>query len=151
MASRVFATLLTWLAEKTSPVFVVATANQIEHLPPELLRKGRFDELFFVDLPAAGERAEILAVHLAARGRDPGAFELIRHARAAEGFSGAELEQAIVSGLFRAFRLKRDLLDEDIEAALAETVPLARTLSEAIERLRRWAEGRARPAASAAD
>jgi SpoVK/Ycf46/Vps4 family AAA+-type ATPase len=101
--ARVFGTLLTWLSEKTSPVFVVATANDISHLPPELLRKGRLDEIFFVDLPGEPEREDILKIHLTKRGRDPEAFDTAALAAACEEFSGAEIEEAIVSGLYDAF------------------------------------------------
>src|SRR5512133_1762563 len=103
VTARVMGTLLTWLQEKTAPVFVVATANRIELLPPELLRKGRFDEIFFIDLPALAERREILEIHVRKRGRDPAAYDLDLLARRTEGFSGSELEQAVVSGLYDAF------------------------------------------------
>jgi SpoVK/Ycf46/Vps4 family AAA+-type ATPase len=101
--ARVFGTLLTWLSEKTSPVFVVATANDISHLPPELLRKRRLDEIFFVDLQGEPEREDILKIHLTKRGRDPEAFDTAALAAACEEFSGAEIEEAIVSGLYDAF------------------------------------------------
>ena len=109
VTARVFGTLLTWLQEKTAPVFVVATANRIEQLPPELLRKGRFDEIFFIDLPAAAERREILRIHVRKRGRDPAAYDLERLAGLAEGFSGAELEQAVISALYDAFAEGKEL------------------------------------------
>jgi MoxR-like ATPase len=144
--SRVLGTFLTWLSEKTAPVFVVATANDISQLPPELMRKGRLDEIFFVDLPDAAEREEILRVHLARRGRDPWAFDLRVLADAGDGFSGAELEQAIISAMFDAFHAQRDLATDDILQTLRQSVPLARTMSEPIARLRAWAEGRARRA-----
>ena len=102
-ASRVFGTFLTWLSEKTAPVFVIATANDISHLPPELLRKGRVDEIFFVDLPNEDERREIFRIHLAKRKRDPAKFDLDALARMSDGFSGAEIEEAIISGLYDAF------------------------------------------------
>jgi AAA+ superfamily predicted ATPase len=143
-ASRVFGTFLTWLSEKTVPVFVIATANDISHLPPELLRKGRVDEIFFVDLPTEPERREIFRIHLAKRRRDPARFELDRLARASEGFSGAEIEEAIISGLFDAFSKGIDLDSEILRAGLAETIPLSRTMSEELNRLRNWAQGRAR-------
>ena len=153
-ASRVFGTFLTWLSEKTSPVFVIATANDISHLPPELLRKGRVDEIFFVDLPTEPERREIFRIHLAKRRRDPARFDLDRLARQSEGFSGAEIEEAIISGLFDAFSKGGELDTEILGAGLAETVPLSRTMSEELNRLRNWAQGRARtssgPLASAA-
>lgn len=148
-ASRVFGTFVTWLQEKRAPVFVIATANAIEALPPELARKGRFDEVFFVDLPGPAERLEILRIHLVKRERDPSAFDLEALAEAAEGYSGAEIEQAVVAGLFHAFEAGRKLETRDILRALRETVPLSRTMSEQIEALRKWAAGRARPASSA--
>jgi SpoVK/Ycf46/Vps4 family AAA+-type ATPase len=149
VSARVFGALLTWLQEKTAPVFVVATANQIEALPPELLRKGRFDEIFFIDLPAAPEREEILRIHLARRGRKPEGFPLDALAAAAEGFSGAELEQAVISALYDAFAEAKELAPAHVERALRETVPLAVTMREEIERLREWAKHRTRPASSA--
>jgi SpoVK/Ycf46/Vps4 family AAA+-type ATPase len=145
-AARVFGTFLTWLSEKTAPVFVVATANDVSQLPPELLRKGRLDEIFFVDLPERDERAEIFGIHLAKRGRDAGAFDLASLADAAKNFSGAEIEEAINSALYDAFYDRRDLTTEHILNALTQTVPLAKTMDEQIARLRRWAEGRARHA-----
>jgi AAA+ superfamily predicted ATPase len=145
-ASRVFGTLLTWLSEKTAPVFVIATANDISSLPPELLRKGRLDEIFFVDLPSAEERADIFRIHLQKRGRNAAKFELSDLARASDGFSGAEIEEAIISALFDAFSRQVDVTTEIIRSALAETVPLSKTMSEEINRLRTWAAGRARPA-----
>jgi AAA+ superfamily predicted ATPase len=144
--ARVFGALLTWMQEKTAPVFIVATANRIESLPPELLRKGRFDEIFFIDLPSQRERAEIFAIHLARRGRRPDAFDLATLAAASRGFSGAEIEQAVVSALYDAFDRRSELLQTDVERALAETRPLSATMREDIERLREWARTRTRPA-----
>jgi hypothetical protein len=147
--ARVFGTFLTWLSEKTAPVFVVATANDISQLPPELLRKGRLDEIFFVDLPSEAERKEIFAIHLARRERDPRNFAFEPLVEASHDFSGAEIEQAVISALFDAFYAQHDLCTEDIVQALRETVPLARTMDEQIGRLRNWAEGRARNASVA--
>jgi hypothetical protein len=144
--ARVFGTLLTWLSEKTSPVFVVATANDISHLPPELLRKGRLDEIFFVDLPGEPEREDILKIHLTKRGRDPEAFDTAALAAACEEFSGAEIEEAIVSGLYDAFSEGVDLGTEHVHGALRQTIPLARTMAEQMRALREWTDGRARPA-----
>jgi SpoVK/Ycf46/Vps4 family AAA+-type ATPase len=144
--ARVLGTFLTWLAEKRSPVFVVATANDISHLPPELLRKGRLDEIFFVDLPSFVERTEILRVHLARRSRNPELFDIHALAGESEEFSGAELEEAINSALFDAFHGNSELSNDHIVNALRETVPLARTMDEQIRRLRHWADGRARRA-----
>jgi len=145
-SARVFGTLLTWLSEKRSPVFVVATANDISHLPPELLRKGRLDEIFFVDLPTATERAEILEVHLRRRGRSPENYDIPGLADAAQDFSGAELEEAINSALFDAFHTGIEVTTDHVLAGLQATVPLARTMDEHIRHLRHWAEGRARRA-----
>ena len=144
-ASRVFGTFLTWLSEKTAPVFVIATANDISHLPPELLRKGRVDEIFFVDLPNEDERREIFRIHLAKRKRDPAKFDLDGLARLSDGFSGAEIEEAIISGLYDAFSQGTDLDTAILRAGIAETVPLSKTMSEELSRLRNWAQGRARP------
>lgn len=147
-AARVFGTFLTWLAEKRSPVFVVATANDISHLPPELLRKGRLDEIFFVDLPNPVERAQILRVHLTKRGRTADHYDVGTLAVAAEDFSGAELEEAINSALYEAFYAGIEITTDHILAAIQATVPLARTMDEQIRRLRHWADGRARRASS---
>jgi SpoVK/Ycf46/Vps4 family AAA+-type ATPase len=144
--ARVFGSFLTWMQEKTSPVFVIATSNDISILPPEALRKGRFDEIFFVDLPALDERREIFAIHLAKRGRDPLAFEVNRLARQSEGFSGAEIEQAIISGLYDAFEADRDLTNADVLENLTNTVPLSHTFEAQISALRNWARSHARPA-----
>jgi ATP-dependent 26S proteasome regulatory subunit len=145
-ASRVFGTLLTWLSEKTSPVFVIATANNISHLPPELLRKGRLDEIFFVDLPSEEERRAIFAIHLQKRGRDSRKFDLDALAKSSDGFSGAEIEEAVISALFDAFSKQIQLDTAIISANLAESVPLSKTMNEELNRLRGWAVGRARPA-----
>jgi SpoVK/Ycf46/Vps4 family AAA+-type ATPase len=144
--ARVFATFLTWLNEKKKPVFVVATANEISHLPPELLRKGRLDEIFYVDLPNAEEREEIFRIHIRRRGRDAQKFDLNALAGASDKFSGAEIEEAINSGLYEAFYAGTDLTSEHVLHALSETVPLSRTMAEQIERQRGWVAGRARDA-----
>ncbi|HVO77123.1 MAG TPA: AAA family ATPase [Candidatus Bathyarchaeia archaeon] len=143
-SARVMSTLLTWLSEKQKPVFVLATANDISHLPPELLRKGRLDEIFFVDLPTASEREEILRIHFARRKREVSAFDLPALSSAADGFSGAEIEQAVISALYDAFYVGRDLQTADVLKSIRETVPLSRTMSERVSDLRAWAEGRAR-------
>jgi SpoVK/Ycf46/Vps4 family AAA+-type ATPase len=147
--ARVFGTFLTWLSEKKSPVFVVATANDISHLPPELMRKGRLDEIFFVDLPGQTERAQIFAIHLSRRKRLPENFDLPALAENSKDFSGAEIEEAITSAMYDAFYAGRELETGDLLKALYETVPLARTMDEQINRLRSWASGRARDASNA--
>ncbi len=147
VARRLFGTFLTWLEDRTAPVFVAATANDIQRLPPEFTRKGRFDEIFFVDLPDQGERESIFNVHLAKRGRNPASFDLAALAQAAKGHSGAEIEAAVVDGLYRAFDDGTRLLAEkDICAALNATVPLSKSRSADIARLHAWAESNARPA-----
>jgi len=144
--ARVFGTFLTWLSEKTVPVFVAATANDISQLPPELLRKGRLDEIFFVDLPGKEERIEIFRIHLNKRRRDASRFDLPALADASQDFSGAEIEEAINSALYDAFYAKEEVTTGHVLTALAQTVPLAKTMDEQIDHLRRWAEGRARNA-----
>jgi SpoVK/Ycf46/Vps4 family AAA+-type ATPase len=145
-SARVFGSLLTWMQEKTSPVFVIGTANDISALPPEVLRKGRFDEIFFVDLPQPQERREIFAIHLARRGRDPLDFDLNELALTSEGFSGAEIEQIIIDGLYDAFEDGRELTDEDLFRNMKSTIPLSQTMESKISALRQWARTHARPA-----
>ncbi len=144
--ARVFGTFLTWLSEKTAPVFVVATANDISQLPPELLRKGRLDEIFFVDLPEREERIEVFRIHLNKRGRDAAKFDLDALADGSRDFSGAEIEESINSALYDAFYAREELTTQHVLEALAQTVPLAKTMDEQIGQLRSWAEGRARNA-----
>jgi len=144
--ARVLGSFLTWMAEKSAPVFVVATANDVASLPPELLRRGRFDELFFVDLPSAEERREILKIHIRARGRDPKQFDLEALAAASERLSGAELEQAVGAALYAAFAAGRELEDNDLANALSESVPLYDTYEDRVKELRDWAQTRTRPA-----
>ena len=143
-SARVFGTFLTWLSEKRTPVFVVATANNISQLPPELMRKGRLDEIFFMDLPSEEERAEIFRIHLSRRNRQPENFDIKAFAGATENFSGAEIEEAIISALYDAFYARRDLTTEDVLETLRKTVPLSKTMDEQLSRLRSWAVGRAR-------
>lgn len=141
--SRVLGTFLTWMQEKTKPVFVVATANDISQLPPELLRKGRMDEIFFVDLPTAKERKEIISIHLKRKKREPEEFDIVKLADESKGFSGAELEEAIKEALFSAFDKEREIKDEDIIEAIKDTFPLSRTMHETIDKMRIWAKSRA--------
>lgn len=146
-SQRVFGTILTWMQEKTAPVFVVATANDVSSLPPETLRRGRFDEVFFLDLPSEAERREIITVHLRKRRRDPSQLEVHRLAKMADGFTGAELEQAIVDAMYQAFAEDRDVSADDVAAAVERTVPLSRAQREVIAHLRSWLrDGRAQPA-----
>ena len=145
-SQRVLGTFLTWLAEKTSSVFVVATANNIHVLPPELLRKGRFDDIFFVDLPDDRERRDIFGIHLSKRRRDLSKFNLDKLAEASPGLSGAEIEQAVISALFDAFYARREVTEGDIHKAIGETVPLSKTMREEVDALREWCATRARHA-----
>ncbi|GIV79882.1 AAA family ATPase [Litorilinea aerophila] len=147
-AARVFGSFITWLQEKQAPVFVIATANSVEQLPPELVRKGRFDEIFFVDLPDIEERREIWKIHLRKRNRDPEQFDLHSLAMASDGLSGAEIEQAVIAGLYEAFDKNRPLETTDLLDVLQETVPLSQMMQEEIDALRAWARQRARPASS---
>ena len=144
-SQRVLASLLTWMAEKESAVFVIATANAIDKLPPELLRKGRFDEIFFLDLPNAEERSSILELHIRKR-RPNFDFPLSTIVDRTSGYSGAELEQAVIEGLHISFSEKRELMEKDLIKAVSELIPLSRTAKEQIDNLQEWAStGRARP------
>ena len=146
-STRVFGTILTWMQEKTAPCFVVATANDISSLPPELLRKGRFDEIFFLDLPTQEERSEIFAVHLNKRKRLSQDFKIRELAVLAEGYVGAEIEQAIIDAMYTGFDAEREFTSEDIAASLKRQVPLSVSQKETIETLRNWLrEGRAQSA-----
>lgn len=146
-SQRVFGTLLTWMQEKAKPVFVVATANDVTALPPEVLRRGRFDEVFFLDLPTDSERREILTVHLRKRRRDPGLFDIAALAAATEGFVGAEIEQAVIDALYSGFSQGRDISTQDVASAAQALVPLSRSQREVIDGLRSWLRaGRAKSA-----
>lgn len=144
VGTRIFGTFITWLQEKTKPVFVISTANSIKELPPELLRKGRFDEIFFVDLPSTFERKEIFKIHIIKRNRDPKKIDIDALAAASDGFSGAEIEQAIIDAMFEAFHAQSDLNTHFILNSLKETVPLSVTMKEKIQELRDWASVRAK-------
>ncbi len=145
-SARVFATFLTWMQEKTSPVFLIATANDVSQLPPEMLRKGRFDEIFFVDLPDADERKEIWKIHIKKKGRDLKKYDLKELADSSQGFSGAEIEQAVAGGLYAAFAAGRELSQKDLMAQAHTLVPLSVMMKEDIDHLRAWATPRTRPA-----
>ncbi len=149
--ARVFSTFLTWMQEKTAPVFLIATANDVTSLPPEMLRKGRFDEIFFVDLPDRRERKQIFKIHLTKRKRDVKAFDLTELANASHGFSGAEIEQAIISALYVAFDADRELSQQDLLDETKAAVPLSVMMSEEIDELRTWAEMRTRAASKNTD
>jgi SpoVK/Ycf46/Vps4 family AAA+-type ATPase len=142
-AQRIFGTFLGWLQDKKESVFVIATANDISKLPPELLRKGRFDEIFFVDLPGAEARERILHIHLEKRRRDPAKFDIAQLVEQTDGFSGAEIEQAVVSALYTAFSRQEDLTTELLLKEIALTKPLSVTMAERISSLRDWAKDRA--------
>jgi hypothetical protein len=146
LSQRMFGSLLTWMQEHTSPVFLVATANDIEALPPELLRKGRFDEIFFVDLPDKKVRQLIFSIHLKKRNRNPDNFDLERLATESDGFSGAEIEQAVLAALHEAFGSKAELTTELLVKILHQSPPLSVTMAEKVESLRRWAADRCLPA-----
>jgi SpoVK/Ycf46/Vps4 family AAA+-type ATPase len=147
-SSRIFGTFLTWMQEKTSPVFVMATANRVERLPGEFLRKGRFDEIFFVDLPTVAERQAIFRIHLTKRRSDIDRFDLEQLAKVADGFSGAEIEQAVIAAMYEAFAQDREFTQLDIIAAIKATLPLSRTMMEQVTALREWARQRARTASA---
>jgi SpoVK/Ycf46/Vps4 family AAA+-type ATPase len=143
---RVLGNLLTWMSERSAPVFIVATANVIEHLPPELIRKGRLDEIFFVDLPDAPTRAEIFAIHLRRREHKPIDFDIPALAGLTEGFSGAEIEQAIVAATYLAREQDQALNTGHIQTEIGQTRPLSRVMAEKVAQLRRWARNRTVPA-----
>jgi vesicle-fusing ATPase len=141
--SRIFGYFLTWMQEKAYPVFVTATANQIDLLPPEILRKGRFDEIFFITLPNLKERKEIFRIHLQNRGKNPESFNLDSLAKNTEGLSGAEIEQAVISALFESYSKGKELDDRELIIAASTIVPLSTTMREEISKLERWASNRA--------
>lgn len=142
LSTRIFGTFLSWLQERKGDVFIVATANDVKALPPEFMRKGRFDEIFFVDLPDAGTRKTIFSIHLEKRGKDPALFDLDKLSDSSGGFSGSEIEQVIVSGLYSAFSEKKELSTEILLNEISATRPLSETMSERIALLREWARDR---------
>ena len=143
VSQRILGTFLSWMQERDGDVFVVATANNIQSLPPEFLRKGRFDEIFFVDLPNGKTRVEVFRIHLEARGHDPEMFDLLRLAEETTGFSGSEIEEVVVSALYTAFSSGNPLNTEAITVEIEATRPLSITMGEKIAGMRQWAEGRA--------
>jgi SpoVK/Ycf46/Vps4 family AAA+-type ATPase len=146
VSSRLLASFLSWMQDRKAPVFVAATCNNVSVLPPELIRKGRFDELFFVDLPNQAERKQILAIQLTRRKRNPADFQLDRIAATARGYSGAEIESVVQTALYFAYSQKQQLANEHLLEAIRATVPLSTTRAEEIESLREWAAKRAVPA-----
>jgi SpoVK/Ycf46/Vps4 family AAA+-type ATPase len=150
-ARRVIGTFLRRLQERPGGVFLIATSNDVEMLPPELLRRGRFDEIFFVDLREPAERAAILGLHLRQRHRDPATFDLASLAAASDGFTGAELEAVVVGALYRAFAGGREVVTEDLLEEISRTIPLSKTGAETVTALRAWARGRATPASGGVD
>lgn len=149
VSSRLLAAFLSWMQDRKAPVFVVATCNNVTVLPPELIRKGRFDELFFVDLPNLAERKQIFSIQLAGRKRNPAEFDLDCLAAASKGYSGAEIDAAIQGALYAAYSEKKPLSSQAMLDALAQSVPLSTTRAEEIEALREWANKRAVPASPA--
>lgn len=148
VSTRVFGQFLSWMQETTAPVFVVATANNIAGLPPELLRKGRFDEIFFVDLPGQKEREEIFRIHISRKGRNVESFDLEKLAGNTAGYTGSEIEQVVVSGLYRAFSKGTDIDTDILVEAAKETAPLSVTMSGSIAAMREWGKSRARMAST---
>lgn len=147
-SARVFGSFISWMQEKKAPVFIVATANDVSQLPPEMLRKGRWDELFFVDLPNQQEREAIWQIQIAKYGRDPKDFDTLQLARATDGLTGSEIENAFVEALFVAFADEQEPTDLTVAQVLSEFVPLSKLMAEQISGLRNWAKGRARLATS---
>jgi len=149
-SARVLGSLLSWMQEKTAPVFVVATANDVTQLPPELLRAGRWDQMFFVDLPNVAERETIWTIQIRKHGRNPGNFDSVQLARASEGLTGSEIEAVFVASLYDAFDRNAEPTDLDIARVLTDFVPLSKTMAEQVNALRTWATGRARYATTPA-
>jgi SpoVK/Ycf46/Vps4 family AAA+-type ATPase len=148
VSSRLLASFLSWMQDRKAPVFVAATCNNVSALPPELIRKGRFDELFFVDLPGLAERKQIFSIQLTRRKRNPAEFDLEKVGVAANGYSGAEIDAAVQTALYAAFSAKKPLTTQQLLDALAHTVPLSVTRAEEITALRDWARTRAVPASA---
>ena len=145
-SSRVFGSFISWMQEKISPVFVVATANDVSQLPPEMLRKGRFDELMFVDLPNEEERTAIWEIQIQKYGRDASEYDVAALAKATDGLTGSEIEQVFVEALFCGFDQEKEPTDFTIAQVLTEFVPLSKLMTEQINGLRTWAKGRAKQA-----
>jgi SpoVK/Ycf46/Vps4 family AAA+-type ATPase len=142
LSRRMLGTFLTWMSERRKPVFIVATANDIMRLPPELVRKGRFDEIFFVDLPSQESRRDILTIHFSKRSLDPAGFDLAALVQVTSGFSGSEIEQAIVSATYTAVAQGHPLTQADLLEEIQQTRPLSVVMKEKIEATRAWAANR---------
>ena len=151
VSSRLLGSFLSWMQDRTAPVFIAATSNNVSALPPELIRKGRFDELFFVDLPNLSERRAIFAIHLKRHKQNPASYDLDQLALAAKGYSGAEIDAAVQTAMYSSFSSKQPLTMQDLLRALHSSIPLSTTRAEEIESLRRWARQRAVPASLAED
>jgi SpoVK/Ycf46/Vps4 family AAA+-type ATPase len=149
-SAQVFGSFLSWMQEKTAPVFIVATANDVSQLPPEMLRAGRWDQLFFADLPNQKEREEIWIIQIARHARKPADFDLRQLAKSTEGFTGSEIEAVFVESLFQAFDQGQEPTDLDIATVLTDFVPLCRLMAEQVSAMRAWAKGRARLATTQA-
>ncbi|HEY4414898.1 MAG TPA: AAA family ATPase, partial [Verrucomicrobiae bacterium] len=145
LSRRILGTFLTWMSERKKPVFIVATANDIMRLPPELIRKGRFDEIFFVDLPSPENRHDILLIHLRKRTLEPKEFDLDAIVRATSGFSGSEIEQAIVSAMYTAHAKHTRLTQDDLLSEIQQTRPLSVVMAEKVAEVRAWAATRTVP------
>ena len=141
--SRIFSGFLTWMQEKSALVFVAATANRIQLLPAEVIRKGRFDQVFFVDLPNEDERKQIFTIHLAKNRCDPAKFDLVFLAKATKGWNGAEIEQIVVSSVVDAYSENRTLTEDDLHRVISSTVPLSVTMEDQIKAIKSWAHDRA--------
>lgn len=147
-SSRILGYFLTWMQEHTSDVFIAATANRIDLLPAELLRRGRFDQIFFIDLPTRKEREEIFTIHLKSKGNDMSLFNVPQLAQITKGWSGSEIEQVIISGMYEAFNQNRKLSEDDLFSIFGSSVPLSLTMDEQIKKIKSWAHNRAAPASS---
>jgi SpoVK/Ycf46/Vps4 family AAA+-type ATPase len=147
-SSRILGYFLTWMQEHTSEIFITATANRIDMLPAELMRRGRFDQVFFIDLPTRIEREEIFSIHLASKGNDLSQFNIPQLAQITKGWSGSEIEQVIISAMYEAFNKNRKLIEDDLFVIFGASVPLSTTMEEQIKRIRSWAHDRAVRASS---
>jgi SpoVK/Ycf46/Vps4 family AAA+-type ATPase len=142
-SSRILGYFLTWMQEHTSEIFIAATANRIDLLPAELLRRGRFDQIFFIDLPTRIEREEIFSIHLASKGNDVSKFNIPQLAQITKGWSGSEIEQVIISAMYEAFNKNQRLVEDDLFTIFGSSVPLSTTMEEQIKKIRSWAHNRA--------